>query len=168
MHPRSPVDTRRQGRGGTGQREVSLRRLLLLLMVVCREGRVGMMRHRHRLLRLVVVVVVLLLVLLLVLLVELGLHVVVLGFVLEVLEMLPMGPVVLLLVVVEVLWGRRRRSSVLAHDAAVGSLWVVEEGGHHGGGTNKGGGEAWLRVLCVGVGEWLAVLGARVGVKHRG
>jgi hypothetical protein len=113
-----------------------------------------MMRHRHRLLRLLVVVVVVLLVLLLVLLVELGLHVVVLGFVLEVLP------------VVSVLLGRD--SSVLAHDAAAGSLWVVEEGGHHGGGTNRGGGEAWLRVLCVGVGEWLAVLGARVGVKHRG
>ena len=152
MHPRSPVDAHRQGRGGTGQREVSLRRLLLLLMVVCREGRVGMMRHWR--LRLLVV--------LLVLLAELGLHLVVLGFVLEVLEMLPMGPVV------EVLRGLRRGSSVLAHDAAVGSLWVVEEGGHHGGGPTGGGGEAWLRVLCVGVGEWLAVLGARVGVKHRG
>ena len=102
------------------------------------------------------------LLLLLLLLAELGLHVVVLGFVLEVLEMLPMGPVV------EVLRGLRRGSSVLAHDAAVGSLWVVEERGHHGGGPTGGGGEAWLRVLCVGVGEWLAVLGARVGVKHRG
>ena len=60
--------------------------------------------------------------LLLLLLAELGLHVVVLGFILEVLEMLPMGPVVLLLVVVEVLRGLRRGSSVLAHDAAVGSL----------------------------------------------
>ena len=34
MHPRSPVDARREGRGGTGQREVLLRRLLLLVVLV--------------------------------------------------------------------------------------------------------------------------------------
>jgi hypothetical protein len=54
-------------------------------------------------------------------LVELGVHMVVLGLVLEVLQMLP------LLVVAN--------SVLLAHDAAAGSLGVVDEGGHHGGGT---------------------------------
>ena len=87
MRPRGP-DAHRQGRGGTGQREVLLRRLLLLLLV----------------------------------LVKLGVHVVVLGLILEVLPLL-----------------------------IAGSLWVVDEGGHLGGGTKWGDREAWLRVLCVGV-----------------
>ena len=104
MHPRSPVDARRQGRrGGTEQRELLLGLLLLLLLLV-----------------------------------GLGVHVVVLGLILEVLQMLPMVPmvpVVVLLVVVELLRGGRR-GSVLAHDAAAGSLWVVDEGSYHGGGTN--------------------------------
>ena len=34
MHPRSPVDARRESRGGTGRREVLLRRLLLLVVLV--------------------------------------------------------------------------------------------------------------------------------------
>ena len=98
--------------------------LLLLLMVVSRKGRVGMIRH--------LLLLLLLLLRLVVLLVELGLHVVVPGFDLETLEMLPVGPV-MLLVVVELLRGGRRDSSVLAHDAAAGGLCLVEEGGHHDG-----------------------------------
>jgi hypothetical protein len=70
-----------------------------------------------------------------VLLVELGVHVVVLGLILAVLQMLPL-PVMMVR-------GRRRDSVLLAHDAAAGSLWLVDEGGHHGGDTEWGGGEAW-------------------------
>jgi len=66
---------------------------------------------------------------LLVLLAELTVHVVVLGLILEVLQMLP------LLVMMVLLRGRQRDSVLLAHDAAAGSLWVVDEGSHHGGGT---------------------------------
>jgi len=94
MHPRSPVYAHRQGRGGTGQREVLLRRLVLLVLLA-----------------------------------ELTVHVVVLGLILEVLQMLP------LLVMMVLLRGRQRDSVLLAHDAAAGSLWVVDEGSHHGGGT---------------------------------
>ena len=72
--------------------------------------------------------------LLLVLLEELRVHLLVLGVVLAVLQMLPLLVMMVLLVVVELLRGGRR-DSVLAHDAA-GSLWVVDEGSHHGGGTN--------------------------------
>ena len=135
MHPRSPVDARRQGRrGGTEQRELLLGLLLLLLLLV-----------------------------------GLGVHVVVLGLILEVLQMLPMVPVVVLLVVVELLRGGRR-GSVLAHDAAAGNLWVVDEGSHHGGGTEWVGGEAWLRVLCedVGVGEQVPLVCVLASPQHRG
>jgi len=125
MHPRSPVDAHRQGRGGTGQREVLLRRLVRLMRLVLLE--------------------------------ELTVQVVVLGLILEVLQMLPL-PVMMVR-------GRRRDSVLLAHDAAAGSLWLVDEGSHHGGGMYWGGGEAWLRVLCdgVGVGERLT-FGVRVGI----
>ena len=136
MHPHSPVDARCEGRSGIGQREVLLRRLLLLLIVVSGEGRVGMIRHRRLVLVLVLVLV----------LIELGVHMVVLGLILEVLQMLP------LLVMMVLLRGRRRDSVLLAHDAGAGSLWLVDEGSHHGGGMNWGGGEVWLRVLCVGIG----------------
>ena len=137
MFLRSPVHARREGRGGTGQRTVLLRRLLLL-MVVSRKGRVGMIRHRLLLVLLVLVVLMLrLLVVVVVLLVEMGLHVVVLG-------RLPMVSVMVLL-------------SVLARDAAAGSLWVVEEGGHHGGGTTEVAEKPGC-VCYVGVGEWLAAL----------
>jgi len=122
MHPRSPADAYREGRGGTGQREVLLRQLLLLLMV-SGEGRVGMIRHRLLLLRLLVLVVELRMYLVLVLVVVM----------LQMLQMLLLLP---LLVMMVLLRGGRRDSVLLAHDAAAGSLWLVDEGGHHGGGTN--------------------------------
>ena len=76
----------------------------------------------------------------------------VLELILEVLQMLPLLVMMVLLVVVELLRGRRR-DVLLVHDAAAGSLWLVDEGSRHGGDTNWGGGEAWLRVSCVGEGE---------------